>query len=339
MSRQLRIEIENGIYHVTARGWERRGIVRDDRDRETWSTLLDRIVVRFGWRFFAWVLMDNHFHLFLQTPEANLSAGMHDLNSGYATWFNRRHRRAGALFQGRFKAILVEDESYGWSLSRYIHLNPVRAKMVQHPEDHRWGSYQYYLQSRHAPDWLDWRSVLAEIGKSPRLARNEYRRFVEEGLHEKIKSPLKDVVGKVLLGSPEWVEKMRQVLGLSAADPNIPELRHLAWRPSQEQIESAVANEFGVDKSEMFAKRARHNEARAAALYLSRKLTGVPATQLAQRYGGVSQAAISKTVRRAENRREEERRWGQRLSRLEKLLRDVSGGDASAMHAGVPGLL
>ena len=321
MSRQLRIEIENGIYHVTARGWERRVIVRDDRDREKWSTLLDRIVVRFGWRFFAWVLMDNHFHLFFQTPEANLSAGMHDLNSGYATWFNRRHRRAGALFQGRFKAILVEDESYCWSLSRYIHLNPVRAKMVQHPEDHGWGSYQYYLPSRNAPAWLHWRTVLAEIGKSERLARNEYRRFVEEGLDGKIVSPLKDVVGKVLLGRPEWVEKTRQVLGLSPADPNITELRHLAWRPSQEQIESVVANEFGVDKSEMFAKRVRYNEARAAALYLIRKLTGVPATQLAQRYGGVSQAAISKTVRRAENRREEERRWRQRLSRPEKPLR------------------
>jgi REP element-mobilizing transposase RayT len=112
MSWRLRIEIDNGIYHVTARGWERPVIVRDDRDREKWSTLLHRVVVRFGWRFFAWVLMDNHFHLFFQTPEANLSAGMHDLNSGYATWFNRRHRRAGALFQGGFKAILVEDETY-----------------------------------------------------------------------------------------------------------------------------------------------------------------------------------------------------------------------------------
>jgi putative transposase len=86
--------------------------------------------------------MDNHFHLFLQTPEANLSPGMQDLNSGYATWFNRRHRRSGALFQGRFKGILVEDESYCSALSRYIHLNPVRAKMVKRPEDHPWSSYQ-----------------------------------------------------------------------------------------------------------------------------------------------------------------------------------------------------
>ena len=165
MSRPLRIEIENGIYHVTSRGWERRAIVRDDRDREEWFKLLDRVVIRFGWRFFAWVLMNNHFHLFFQTPEANLSAGMHDLNSGYATWFNRRHRRVGALYQGRFKAILVEDESYCWTLSRYIHLNAIRAKMVKRPEDYAWSSYRHYLKARQAPEWLDWRAVLAEIGK------------------------------------------------------------------------------------------------------------------------------------------------------------------------------
>ena len=103
MARPLRIEIEDGVYHVTTRGWERRRIVRSDRDREDWLELLDQVVTRCGWRVFAWVLMTNHFHLFVRTPEANLSAGMHDLNSGYASLFNRRYRRAGSLFQGRFK--------------------------------------------------------------------------------------------------------------------------------------------------------------------------------------------------------------------------------------------
>jgi REP element-mobilizing transposase RayT len=321
MSRPLRIEIENGIYHVTSRGWERRVLVRDDRDRQEWFKLLDRVVVRCGWRFFAWVLMDNHFHLFFQTPEANLSAGMHDLNSGYATWFNRRYRRVGSLFQGRFKAILVEDESYCWTLSRYVHLNPVRARLVQRPEDHPWSSYQHYLRSGKAPDWLDWQSVLAEIGKDRRRARGKYRRFVEEGLQGKVTSPLKGVVGRVLLGSTEWVERMQRVLSLSEADPNVAELRHLVWRPSQEQIESAVAVEFGVDPSQLFAKRIKNHEARVAAIYLIRRLTSVSARQLAERYGGVSQAAISKTVQRAETRRDEQCGWKQRLSRLEDSLR------------------
>ena len=321
MSRPLRMEIENGIYHVTSRGWERRAVVRDDRDREKWFQLLDRVADRFGWRFFAWVLMDNHFHLFFQTPDANLSAGMHALNSGYATWFNRRHQRVGSLFQGRFKAILVEDESYCRTLSRYIHLNPVRARKVERPEDHPWSSYQHYLQSRQAPAWLDWKSVLADIAKDQRRARSEYRRFVEDGLHGKIVSPLKGVVEKALLGSAEWIDKMRHVLGIAEADSNVAGLRHLAWRPSQEQIEAAVAEEYGVDKNMLFAKRLKNNDARIAALYLIRKLTNVSAVQLARQYGGVSQAAISKMVGRAEARRDQQRRWKQRLSRLEKSLR------------------
>jgi REP element-mobilizing transposase RayT len=321
MSRPLRIEIENGIYHVTARGWERRVIVRDDRDRQEWFKLLDRVAIRFGWRFFAWVLMDNHFHLFCQTPEANLSAGMHDLNSGYATWFNRRHRRVGSLYQGRFKAILVEDESYCWALSRYIHLNPIRAKIVKHPEEHAWSSYHHYLRSRQAPEWLDWRTVLAEIGTNPRTARKRYQRFVEEGIGGRIRSPLKDVVARVLLGSATWVEQMRKTLADAQEDANVPALKHLAWRPSPEQIESAVSTAFGVELEQLFTKRVRNNEARAAALYLSRMLTGVSATALANRYGGVSQAAISKTIKRAELKRKENRRWHQKLSQLEKTLR------------------
>jgi hypothetical protein len=138
---------------------------------------------------------------------------MHDLNSGYATRFNRRHRRVGSLFQGRFKAILVEDESYGWALSRYIHLNPYRAKMVKRPEDHAWSSYRHYLRPGHAPAWLDWKSVLAEMGKDARRARKEYRRFVAEVVGSKVASPLRDVVGNVLLGSADWVEKMQKELG------------------------------------------------------------------------------------------------------------------------------
>jgi len=320
MSRPLRIEIESGIYHVTSRGWERRVIVADDRDRREWLKLLDRVARRYGWRFFAWMLMDNHFHLFLKTPSADLSAGMHDLNSGYATWFNRRHGRSGSLYQGRFKAILVEDESYAGTLSRYIHLNPFRAKMVKRPEDHVWGSYRHFLNSRGAPEWLDWQVVLDEIGKNRSRSRQAYRRFVEQGIHEKTSSPFRDVVEKVLLGSEEWVERMRRVLGEEGPDANVPLRGQLAWRPSMEEIEIEAAKEFGVKIGVLQAKRVRNNEARAAALCLIRRLTSVPAAQLADRYGGVSQAAISKAVQRTEVRCDDESAWRRRLVRLEKKL-------------------
>lgn len=322
MARPLRIEIEDGLYHVTSRGWERRVIVKDDGDRQEWLKLLDRVAERYGWRFFAWVLMDNHFHLFLRTPNADLSAGMHDLNSGYASWFNRRHQRVGSLYQGRFKAILVEDESYAWTLSRYIHLNPVRAKMVKRPENHAWSSYRYFLRARGAPAWLDWQTVLDEMGKNRSRTRQAYRQFIAQGIKEDPASPLEQVVGKVLLGSADWVERMRKTLGHVKPDDNVPERGWLAWRPSTEQIESAVAEAFGVDVDGLLAKRVRNNQARAAALYLIRRLTNVPTTKLAERYGGVSQAAISKAVARADVRRADDTAWQRRLRGLERALRE-----------------
>ena len=324
MSRPLRIDMENGLYHVTSRGWERRVIVDDDRDREQWFKLLDRIARRYDWRFYGWVLMDNHFHLFLKTPNADLSAGMHDLNSGYATWFNRRHKRSGSLYQGRFKAILVEDESYAWTLSRYIHLNPVKARMVKRPEDYAWSSYRHFLNGRGASEWLDWQTVLDQMGKNRSRTRKAYRDFVEQGIGGQVSSPFATVVENVLLGSDDWVEKMRTVLSHEKPDPNIPSQGRLAWRPSVESIEELTCQEFDVDVKVLHAKRIRNNEARAVALCLIRRLTSEPVTQLAERYGGVSQAAISKAVQRIERRCEEEPKWHRLIRCIEQAARKTS---------------
>ena len=168
MARPIRVDIADGVYHVISRGIDRQDIFREDADRVHFLDRLAEAQRRFRLRIFAYVLMSNHFHLFLRTPEPNLSAGMHDLNSGFASLFNRRHGRAGSLFQGRFKAILVEDQTHAWELSRYVHLNPVRAKMVPLPEAYRWSSYGVYRFARAAKgafSWLDWKTVLAEHAK------------------------------------------------------------------------------------------------------------------------------------------------------------------------------
>jgi len=320
MARPLRIEIENGVYHVTARGWERRTIVRSDRDRENWLKLFDEVVTRCGWRVFAWVLMTNHFHLFVRTPEANLSAGMHDLNSGYASLFNRRYRRVGSLFQGRFKAVLVENETHSWELSRYIHLNPVRARMVQRPHDYRWSSYPAYLDRRKAPDWLDWKTVVLERAKSLSRARAGYRRFVEAAIGERVKSPLEFAVGGAFLGSSDWVDRMRARVAEEPEDPNVPSRRRLAARPSSANILAAVADQFGVDARAFSAVRRHDNEARTAAIYLHRRLTNEPLHALAKRFGNVSTSAISKVARRAQAQRRENPAWDRLLRRIEKQL-------------------
>jgi putative transposase len=316
MARPLRIDIPNGLYHVTSRGWERRVIMRDDEDRERWRRLLERVAVRCGWRVFAWALMNNHFHLYLRTPEANLSAGMHDLNSGYASVFNRRHRRSGSLFQGRFKAILVEDESHSLELSRYVHLNPVRAKLVARPKQFAWSSYREYLGARKPPAWLDCQAVLSEFGRDRRRCRLAYRRFVETGISRKVKSPLAEVVGGMFLGTSGWVERWRRRLAGQASVPAIPTQRQLAWRPTLEDVVQAVSQAFGVAPGQLLLSRRRGNDGRLVAIYLSRELTDERVGTIGRYFGGVSWAAISKAVRRAEARREEDRRWDRQLARL-----------------------
>ncbi len=155
MSRPLRIELSGGVYHVTSRGDGREDIFWDDADREAWLALLGEVCERFNWRCHAWCQMTNHYHLVIETPEGNLSQGMRQLNGVYTQSFNRRHRRVGHVFQGRYKAILVEKDSYLLELARYVVLNPVRAGMVRDAEDWPWSSHPAMLGRIATPSWLE----------------------------------------------------------------------------------------------------------------------------------------------------------------------------------------
>jgi len=171
MSRPLRIEFSGALYHVMSRGNERGDIVRDDRDRQKRLDWLQRTVETCGWRLHAFVLMTNHDHLFVETPDPNLSAGMQYLNGSDTSYFNRRHSRAGHLFQGRFKGNLIEEDGYFLQVSRYLHLNPVRANLVARPEDYRWSSYRGYQRARQGIDWVCYDRVLGALAKDPTQAR------------------------------------------------------------------------------------------------------------------------------------------------------------------------
>jgi putative transposase len=161
MSRRLRIQYADAIYHVMARGNARQDIVCDDVDRQRLIGGLEKAVQRSGWVLYAFVVMTNHLHLVLKTPRANLSRGMQLLLSSYANWWARRHQLGGHLFQGRYRTELVEDETYLWGLTRYIHLNPVRAGMVPRPEQWAWSSYPGYAFRRYRFDWVALEQLLA----------------------------------------------------------------------------------------------------------------------------------------------------------------------------------
>ncbi|HJP54023.1 MAG: transposase [Rhodospirillales bacterium] len=184
MARPLRIEYPGAVYHLTARGNAREDIFLDDGDRRLFLDLLAETIARFRWLCHAYCLMGNHYHLLIETPEANLSRGMRHLNGVYTQRFNRTHGRVGHVFQGRYKAILVERDAHLLELCRYLVLNPVRAGMVRSARNWRWSSHRAMAGQVAAPEWLatDW--LLARFGRRAAPARAAYRRFVIDGRGE-----------------------------------------------------------------------------------------------------------------------------------------------------------
>ena len=210
MARPIRLEFPGAIYHVTTRGNGGDDIFLDDQDRLQFLTALGEVVSRAGWIVHAYVLMDNHYHLLIETPKDNLSLGMRQLNGVYTQRFNIIHGSGGRVFQGRFKAILVERDGFLLELCRYLVLNPLRLKAVKNINRYRWSSYRATAGEIQAPAWLNTDWVLSHFGRSSSVAQRKYAEFIEAGI--KLPSPLSKVKAQILLGSAAFVKKMKQRL-------------------------------------------------------------------------------------------------------------------------------
>ena len=274
MARPLRIEFPDAIYHVTSRGTERRRIVRDGLDHDKWLDYLGRTVGLHHWRLFAFALMDNHFHLFVQTPEANLSAGMRMLNGSHAGTFNRRHGRVGPLFQGRYKAVLIEGEGHWLAVSRYIHLNPVRARLSLRPEGWRWSSYRGYASLRSRLPWVTYGRALSEFGGDNREGRRAYRAFVEAGIGKRLESPLGEAVHRFILGSEGFIARVLSRVKGPRRDEESPALKQLARRVALDKVLRVTAEYFGCDRGRWLPGRRSDDLVRAVAAHVARKVSG-----------------------------------------------------------------
>ncbi len=227
MARPLRIEFEGALYHVTSRGGRRDDIVVDDDDRRVWLETLDHVCTRFNWLCHGWCLMDNHYHLIIETPDANLSRGMRQLNGVYTQRFNRRHQQVGHLFQGRYKAILVDGDAYLLELARYVVLNPVRAGMVDDVADWPWSSYAATIGKEKSPDWLEVDWLLSCFGKQRKRAIQKYIDFVHAGIGAP--SPWQHLRHQIYLGDDDFIEEIGQ--SLAADDVSIEEVSRAQKRP------------------------------------------------------------------------------------------------------------
>lgn len=206
MARPLRIEYKNAFYHITSRGNGLQKIYHSNNDYSSFLVILQKVIQEYNWLCYAWCLMPNHYHLFIETPNANLSLGMRQLNGIYSQRFNKRHSHVGHVFQGRFKSILVEKDSHLLELSRYTVLNPVRANIVSEPEQWPWSSYtemigktkkEYSIKK----DWL-----LSQFGNYRNAAMKAYRQFVLAGINEP--SPWSNLKNRIFLGSDRWVQQV-----------------------------------------------------------------------------------------------------------------------------------
>ena len=327
MARALRLQCPGGRFHLTARGNERRKIFRDDGDRFHFLELLSELGERFGIRVHAYVLMENHYHLLLETPEPTLSRAMQWCNVSYSVWFNLRHRRSGHLFQGRFGADLVQDDA-GWQeVARYVHLNPVRvarlgldkleqaasrpgpiaappaelvAERLRVLREYRWSSYLGYAGYGQPLNWI-WQEPLARLcgGNTEEERRAALRQYTETPLRQGVlEPPWERLVGGVVLGTSEYAEKIRQQ---ARGNPREQKSLRAPTRAASWKEIVAALEELKEESWNEFAER--HGDwGRDAALWLGRRAGRLRLAELGRLVGNLDYAVVSKAIARFEQR-------------------------------------
>lgn len=315
MPRPPRLEFPGAVYHVTARGNERRSVFRDDRDREDYLARIAFYRDKFRFRLLSYCLMTNHVHLAIRTAEAPLSRIMAGLHSSYTQRFNRRHRRVGHLFQGRYKSFVVQEDQYLLALIRYVHRNPVRAGIVRHAADYPWSSDRFLRKGR-GPAWLDVDGALAAIGPTRRSAIALYAELVDAPATGDDESELRSVAGAVEGDEAFALERF------AAAGELDPPLRGL----TEIRILEAVAAEMGATCGELTGSRqgGRTAFARCLAAYVARKYAGIPVRRVARRLHR-DDSSFVRPLARLERRLQLEPALRDQVDRILKTLRNREG--------------
>jgi len=298
MARPLRIQYPEADYHIMNRGGARQKIFVDEQDYQGFVKTVGEIHDRWGVEIFAYCLMGNHYHLCLRTPEGNLSRVMRHVDGLYTQRFNRKHRRDGALFRGRYKAIVVDKDAYLAQVVRYIHLNPVEAGLVQEPEAYVWSSHRYYLRAKGAPKWLRTEEVMGQF-------RNirAFHEFVLEGNEEALEEFYRKGKQSPVLGDEEFRERLMEKR--VRVDREHPRHERAVVRPSVDKVLKALARAYGVGTEDLVkGKRGTENEARKVGMYLVKELCDMTLQEIAKRFGTGSYGVVGWACHRVASRME-----------------------------------
>lgn len=323
MARPLRIEYEGAVYHVTGRGNEKRKIFFSRKDYEKFKEYLADAVEKYSLILHGYVLMTNHYHLIIETPEKNLSKIMHHINSSYTTYINIKRKRSGHLMQGRFKSIVVEKDSYLLELSRYLHLNPVRAKMTQLPEDYRYSSYGSYTTAA-ADNLVSTKTILEMLASKPDVARKKYKSFVESALEQGIESPLNKVYGGIILGSVDFIKEALEKIEDERLQKEETSYRR-SLRASQlpEEVVSATCAHYGLSPEDIGSTG--RNDVRKMCMYLLKKHTSAANREIGELLGGMGAATVAKAYQRFAKELADDTRLKKELKELQRKMSRVKG--------------
>lgn len=313
MARPLRIEYKDAFYHIIQRGLDRQNIFKGDSNKFKFLQYLAESHQKYKSICHTYCLMDNHYHLILQTPKANLTKIMHYLNASYAIYYNNKNKRTGPLYQGRYRSILVEADEYLHQLSRYIHLNPLRAKIVKKPEDYNWSSYQYFIGNKMPQKWLETNFILSDFASSIKRASRAYDKFVLEGIENRkqIQSHIKENTHKgLVLGSIGFVQDIYKKYVKGKQDQEIPAIRNFAKDEdfSKEKTEGIV-KWFIKDKTKI----------RKFTIYMLKKYTQMSLREIAACYKGIGDTGISILCKRLEEEREKDKSIDELMNRIENV--------------------
>ncbi len=314
MARPLRIEFPGAVYHVMNRGTARQSVFRGPDDYETFLGVVGDCHARWGVEVFAYCLMGNHYHLCLRTPEGNLARVMRHLDGLYTQRFNSAHDRDGQLFRGRYKAIVVEADAYLAAVVRYLHLNPVAAKLARRPEGYRWSSHGAYMRTRPRPSWLNVKEVLEDFP-----SRRAFHEFVSAGNEAALEDFYRAGRRSPVLGREGFRERLlRRVRQLSREHP-----RHerRVVRPSAEKVLARVARTYGVKVSDVRrGRRGLENEARKVAMYLATRLCDLTLAEAAARFGRISYGTVAWACSQVRTRAASDKRFDLQLQRIQNKI-------------------
>jgi len=310
VARPLRIEYTGAFYHITSRGNERKEVFKSQRDREKFLFYLESATERYGAIIHVYCLMDNHYHLLIETPVGNLSQIMHHINGAYTTYFNAKRERSGHLFQGRYKAILIEADEYAKELSRYIHLNPVRAGVAENPEEYKWSSCMYYTVKKNAPGWLERGFILGYFGKKLAVSMKSYRDFIHAVMDQAYENPLAELNHSVILGSGQFVTEIKdRFLKNKEQDRDLPALKELSKKPNLDHIEKAVDSVLSSEEK----------LARQVKLHLCHRYSGMKLREIGLRFD-IGQSGITQASHRIALKTERDEKLRKIVKRIEKII-------------------